>query len=69
MTDHVYKSVEITGSSSEGITQAIANAVKKASQSLRHIGWFEVENVRGVVDNDQVAHYQVTLKLGFRLED
>jgi hypothetical protein len=69
MTDHVYKSVEITGSSSEGITQAISNAVNKASQSLRHIGWFEVENVRGVVDNDQVAHYQVTLKIGFRLED
>jgi flavin-binding protein dodecin len=69
MTDHVYKSVEITGSSSEGITQAISNAVSKASQSLRHLGWFEVENVRGVVDNDQVAHYQVTLKLGFRLED
>jgi flavin-binding protein dodecin len=69
MTDHVYKSVEITGSSSEGITQAISNAVSKASQSLRHIGWFEVENVRGVVDNDRVAHYQVTLKIGFRLED
>jgi flavin-binding protein dodecin len=69
MTDHVYKSVEITGSSTEGITQAISNAVSKASQSLRHIGWFEVQGIRGVVDNDQVAHYQVTLKLGFRLED
>jgi len=69
MTDHVYKTVEITGSSSDGITQAISNAVTKASQSLRHIGWFSVEHVRGVVDNDQVAHYQVTLKIGFRLED
>jgi flavin-binding protein dodecin len=69
MTDHVYKSVEITGSSSEGITQAISNAVTKASQSLRHIGWFEVQGVRGVVDKDRVAHYQVTLKIGFRLED
>ena len=69
MSDHVYKTVEITGSSSEGITQAISNAVSKASQSLRHIGWFEVHNVRGVVDNDRVAHYQVTLKIGFRLED
>jgi flavin-binding protein dodecin len=69
MSNHVYKSVEITGSSSEGITEAISNAINKASQSLRHIGWFEVENVRGVVDNDRVAHYQVTLKIGFRLED
>jgi len=69
MTDHVYKSVEITGSSSEGITQAISNAISKASQSLRHIGWFEVEGIRGMVDNDQVGQYQVTLKIGFRLED
>jgi flavin-binding protein dodecin len=69
MTDHIYKSVEITGSSSEGITQAISNAVNKASQSLRHIGWFEVEGIRGMVDNDQVGQYQVTLKIGFRLED
>jgi flavin-binding protein dodecin len=69
MTDHVYKSVEITGSSSEGITQAINNAVAKASQSLRHIGWFEVTNVRGMVDDGKVGHYQVTLKIGFRLED
>jgi hypothetical protein len=69
MTDHVYKSVEITGSSSEGISEAISNAIRKASQSLRHIGWFEVANVRGMVDGDSVGHYQVTLKLGFRLED
>jgi dodecin len=69
MTDHVYKSVEITGSSSEGITQAISNAITKASQSLRHIGWFEVEGIRGMVANDQVGQYQVTLKIGFRLED
>jgi flavin-binding protein dodecin len=69
MTDHVYKSVEITGSSSEGITQAISNAISKASQSLRHIGWFEVQDVRGMVDNDRVGNYQVTLKIGFRLED
>jgi flavin-binding protein dodecin len=69
MTDHIYKSVEITGSSSEGITQAISNAISKASQSLRHIGWFEVQDVRGMVDNDRVGNYQVTLKIGFRLED
>jgi dodecin len=69
MTDHIYKSVEITGSSSEGITEAISNAISKASQSLRHIGWFEVQDVRGMVDNDRVGNYQVTLKIGFRLED
>jgi flavin-binding protein dodecin len=69
MSDHVYKTVEITGSSSEGITEAITNAIGKASQTLRHIGWFEVENVRGMVDDGKVAHFQVTLKIGFRLED
>ncbi|MEA2638050.1 MAG: dodecin [Chloroflexota bacterium] len=69
MADHVYKSVEIVGSSSEGISEAISNAIGKASQSLRHIGWFEVANVRGMVDGASVGHYQVTLKLGFRLED
>jgi flavin-binding protein dodecin len=70
MTDHVYKTVEVVGSSSEGITQAISNAISKASQSLRNIGWFEVEQVRGMVDseNGRVGHYQVTLKIGFRLE-
>jgi hypothetical protein len=69
MTDHVYKTVEVVGSSSEGITQAITNAVAKASQSLRHMGWFEVEQVRGMIDEGKVGHYQVTLKIGFRLED
>jgi flavin-binding protein dodecin len=70
MTDHVYKTVEVVGSSSAGITQAIENAISKASQSLRNIGWFEVQQVRGMVDNDKgrVGHYQVTLKIGFRLE-
>jgi flavin-binding protein dodecin len=69
MTDHVYKTVDVVGSSSEGITQAIDNAINKASQSLRKMGWFEVEQVRGMIDNDKVAHYQVSIKIGFRLED
>jgi flavin-binding protein dodecin len=68
VSEHVYKSVEITGTSPEGITQAIDNAMKKASSSLRHIGWFEVLNVRGFVGDGTVNHYQVTLKIGFRLE-
>jgi flavin-binding protein dodecin len=68
MSDHVYKTVEITGSSPDGVTQAIDNAIGKASATLRHIGWFEVENVRGHVGDGKVDHYQVTLKVGFRLE-
>ena len=69
MSDHVYKSVEITGSSTEGVTQAIDRAVAKASETLRHLDWFEVTQVRGVIADGAVGHYQVTLKIGFRLED
>ena len=69
MSNHVYKTVEVTGTSPDGITQAITNAVSKASQSLRNVSWFEVENVRGHVEGPEVSHYQVTIKLGFRLED
>jgi flavin-binding protein dodecin len=69
MTDHVYKSIEITGSSPEGVTQAIDRAVTKASQSLRGLDWFEVTEIRGYIDDGSIAHYQVTLKVGFRLED
>ena len=69
MSDHVYKSVEITGSSSEGVTEAIDRAIAKASETLRHLDWFEVLNIRGHIADGSVAHYQVTLKVGFRLED
>ena len=69
MSDHVYKSVEITGSSSDGVTEAIDRAVAKASETLRNLDWFEVVNVRGHIADGRVAHYQVTLKIGFRLED
>jgi flavin-binding protein dodecin len=68
MSDHVYKSVEITGSSTEGVQQAIDNAVAKASQTLRHLEWFEVLSSRGNIEEGRIAHYQVTLKIGFRLE-
>ena len=67
MSDHVYKSVEITGSSTEGAQQAIDNALAKARQTLRHMDWFEVVGTRGGFDGD-VTYYQVTLKIGFRLE-
>jgi dodecin len=69
MSDHVYKSVEITGSSPEGVTQAIDRAIQKASATLRNLDWFEVADIRGVIADGAVAHYQVTLKIGFRLED
>ena len=69
MSDHVYKSVEITGSSSDGVTEAIDRAVAKASETLRNLDWFEVVNVRGHISDGRVAHYQVTLKIGFRLEE
>jgi flavin-binding protein dodecin len=69
MTDHVYKSVEITGSSPDGVKEAIERAIAKASQTLRNLDWFEVTSVRGQIDGGSVAHYQVTLKIGFRLED
>jgi flavin-binding protein dodecin len=69
MTDHIYKSVEITGSSTDGVTEAIGAAIAKASKSLRNLDWFEVVGVRGHIGSGNVAHYQVTLKIGFRLED
>jgi dodecin len=70
MTDHVYKSVEITGSSPAGITEAVDRAIAKASETLRNLDWFELVAVRGQIGDDgRVAHYQATLKVGFRLED
>src|SRR3954454_14232942 len=69
MTDYVYKSVEITGTSTDGVTEAIDRAVAKASETLRNLDWFEVVNVRGHIEEGRVAHYQVTLKIGFRLDE
>jgi flavin-binding protein dodecin len=69
MTDHVYKSVEITGSSPDGVTQAIDRAIAKASETLRGLDWFELTSIRGQIADGRVAHYQATLKIGFRLED
>jgi flavin-binding protein dodecin len=66
--DHIYKSVEITGSSTQGVQQAIDNAVAKAAETLRHLEWFEVISSRGHIEDGRISHYQVTLKIGFRLE-
>jgi flavin-binding protein dodecin len=68
MSDHVYKSVEITGTSPESMQAAIDNAIAKASETLRHLDWFEVVGMRGQIGDGRIAHYQVTMKVGFRLE-
>lgn len=69
MSEHVYKIVNLVGSSPDGIEAAIENAIDKAGDSIREIRWFEVEETRGHVENGQIAHYQVVLKVGFTLED
>ncbi len=69
MPSNTYKVVEIVGSSPVSISEAINNAITKASKTLRQIGWFEVVSTRGHVHDGKVSHYQVTLKLGFTLED
>lgn len=69
MSDHVYKIVELAGSSSTSLEDAIQCAITKASQSIRHLRWFEVREMRGHVDEGKVQHYQVVLRVGFTLED
>jgi flavin-binding protein dodecin len=68
MSDHVYKTVEVTGSSPDVISEAIRTAVAKAAQTLRNLEWFEVVTIRGMIAEGSVSYFQVTLKLGFRLE-
>ncbi len=69
MSEHVYKIVELVGTSTKGTDQAIANAITRASKTLRRIDWFEVKETRGQVKDGKVAHMQVVLRIGFRLED
>jgi dodecin len=68
MTDPVYKVVEVVGTSEQSISKAIDNAIVKASGTLRHLGWFEVKQIRGSIEAGKVNRYQVTLKVGFTLE-
>ena len=68
MNDHVYKVVEIVGTSTSSIEEAIQTAIGRASQTLREIRWFEVTETRGHVEDGRVAHYQVTLRIGFTLD-
>ncbi len=69
MTDHTYKVVELVGSSSEGVQQAIEGAINRASQTLRNLDWFEVKEIRGNIQDGKVAWYQVKLGIGFRVLD
>ncbi|MEI6035030.1 MAG: dodecin [Verrucomicrobiae bacterium] len=69
MSNHIYKKVELVGSSPNSIEEAVQNAIGKASQSLRNLRWFEVVETRGQIDEGRVAHWQVTVKVGFTLED
>ena len=69
MADHTYKKIELTGSSTTTIEDAIQNAVARASKTVRSMRWFEVVEVRGHIDEGKVAHWQVTMKIGFTLDE
>jgi flavin-binding protein dodecin len=69
MSNHTYRVTEIVGTSPEGVDQAIRNGIARASQTLRHLDWYEVVSQRGEIEDGEVAHFQVTMKVGFRLED
>lgn len=69
MSDRTYRVTEIVGTSQESVEAAVRNGVRRAAQTLRHLDWFEVTEVRGQIEDGEVAHFQVGLKVGFRLED
>ncbi|SHM32485.1 dodecin [Actinacidiphila paucisporea] len=69
MAEHTYRVTEIVGTSPEGVDAAVRNGIRRASQTLRGLDWFEVTQVRGHIVDGEIEHYQVGLKLGFRLEE
>ena len=69
MTDHIYKKIELTGSSTAGMQEAIENAISKASQTVHDMRWFEVVETRGHIADGKVAHWQVTIKIGFAVSE
>lgn len=69
MSEHTYKHIELTGSSAESSDQAIQNAITKAAESVKHMHWFEVLDTRGYIEDGGVKYWQVTIKVGFRIED
>lgn len=69
MTNHVYRLDEVVGSSTTSVDDAIRTAIRKAAQTVRHIEWFQTSEIRGYVEDGDVAYFQVTVKIGFRVED
>ena len=69
MPENLYSISEIVGTSKEGVDDAIRRAVERASKTLRNLDWFEVSEIRGHIDSERVCHFQVTMKVGFRLEE
>ncbi len=69
MSEHTYQITEIVGTSPDGVDAAIRNGISRASQTVRNLGWFEVGQIRGEVVDGQIAHVQVQMKVGFRLDD
>ncbi len=69
MSQHIYKTIELVGSSTTSIEDAVSTAITKASQTVRNLRWFEVMETRGHIEGGRVAHWQITLKVGFTLED
>jgi flavin-binding protein dodecin len=69
MSDHIYKKIELVGSSPNGFEEAVKNALARAGKTVRNMRWFEVTETRGYMENGKIGHWQVTLKVGFTLED
>ena len=69
MSDHIYKTIELVGSSSKGVEDAVQKAVAKAAETVRNLRWFQVVDTRGHIESGRVAHWQVALKIGFTLDE
>ena len=69
MKDHIYKIIELTGTSTTSIEDAVSKAIKRAGKTLSNLGWFQVTETRGNIDKGKVSHWQVTIKVGFTLKD
>ncbi len=67
--DHTYRVTEVVGTSTDSLQQAVRNGVSRAAETVRNLDWFEVTEIRGWIDNGEVGHFQVTMKIGFRLDD
>ena len=68
MADHIYKKIELVGSSPKGVEEAVKNALNRAKKTIRNMRWFEIAETRGYLEDGKIAHWQVTLKVGFTLE-